>query len=471
MEELIIKNHKYISYFDMGENIIMWNRFFPSVLKFKKSAFESVLKAVDDADFRSKIDDESLNNLKKNNIISDEDYEKKFLSQLEQFLEKRKNELTQNMQNKKPFSSFQIFFERCNLYCPYCIMAHTWGKKEYKSLNKNTDQKILYKNITELLDQQYNAMETNPIEILSITISGGEPLIQFDLLEKIITYIRMNKNDKKASIDLNTNASLLTEKMVEFFIENNIKLHISIDGNRAHHNSTRVYHNGKGSFDDVIHAIRLLKKIGYPEEKLKNFQGTLHNFDLLDKEEFFDLFTTLGFTVALLYPSLVGTNVETGIKNAIKFFDLYKESLKRNPILISSEIKRLTTVLDSGINATYMPYCNGLGGNTTDLILNYNIPNESISYLCQFTPELSKKHGGSINIFDMEILDKSIEYQYKRIESMKRNCLNCSVIGICNGGCVMSGLDAFNEKNEGACGFWKTIWPLYLKEYLIEEHT
>ena len=80
----------------MGKNIIVWNRFFPSVLKFKKNAFESVLKAIDDVDFRSKIEEESLNNLRKNNIISDEDYEKIFLSQIEQFIEKRKNELMLN---------------------------------------------------------------------------------------------------------------------------------------------------------------------------------------------------------------------------------------------------------------------------------------------------------------------------------------------------------------------------------------
>lgn len=69
-----------------------------------------------------------------------------------------------------------------------------------------------------------------------------------------------------------------------------------------------------------------------------------------------------------------------------------------------------------------------------------------------------------------ELFDKSIDYQYKRIESMKKHCINCSVIGICNGGCILNGLNAFNEKNEGACSYWKTMWSLYLKEYLMEEH-
>ncbi|MCX6578596.1 MAG: radical SAM protein [Candidatus Aminicenantes bacterium] len=466
MDKSIIKNHKHISFFNMEENTIVWNRFFPSVLKFKKNAFESVLKAIDDADFRSNMDEESLNDLKKNNILSDEDYEKKFLSQSEQYIEKRKNELMLNIQSKKPFASLLLFSEKCNLYCPYCIMAHTWGSKSYKSLKKNTDQNTLYNNVTELLDQQYKAMESFPNEHFNITISGGEPLLKFDLLKRIITYIRVTKNDQKTSIDMNTNATLLTEEMVKFFIDNNIKLQISLDGNRVHHDSTRVYRNGKGSFNDVINAIQMLKKMRYPEEMLENFQGTLYNFDLFDKEEIFDFYSKLGFKIVLFYPGLVGRDAETGIKNAVKFFDLYKESLKRDPTLSSSEIRKCEEALDLGVNANYTPYCNGLGANLKVLLLNYNIPNESLSYLCQFIPGLSKKHGESINIFDMELFDKSIEFQYKRIESMKNHCINCSVIGICKGGCLMNGLNSFNEKNEGACSFWETIWTLYLKEYL-----
>ncbi|HLP48606.1 MAG TPA: radical SAM protein [Candidatus Kapabacteria bacterium] len=470
MEYLTIKNHKHIAFFNMGKNIIAWNRFFPSILKFEKSVFASVLKAIDDPDFRSQLEEESLSNLEKNNIVSDEDYEKKFLNQIEQFMEKRKNDLSLNIKRKKPFSSLLLFFEKCNLYCPYCIMAHTWGRKNYKSLKKNTDQNSLFKNVTQLLDQQYNAMENYPLDNFSITISGGEPLIKFDLLKRIIEYIRIKKNDKKTFIDMNTNASLLTEKMIGFFIDADVKLHISIDGNQTHHDSTRVYRSGKGSFNDVVKAIQLLKKMRYPEEKLENFQGTIYNFDLLNKEDIFEFYSKLNFKVALLYPGLLGIDAETGKKNAFKFFDLYKESLKRDPTLISTEIKKFAAILDSGINANYNAYCNGLGANRMMLLLNYNIPNESLSYLCQFIPQLSKKHGGSIDIFDMELFDKSIDYQYKRIESMKKHCINCSMVGICNGGCILNGLNAFNEKNEGACSYWKTIWSLYLKEYLKEEN-
>jgi radical SAM protein with 4Fe4S-binding SPASM domain len=468
MEERMIKKYNHISYIDFVEDTIVWNRFFPSVLKFKKDTFECVLKAIDDYDFRSKLAEESLNNLKKNNILSDEDYAKKFFSLIELHIEERRNKLMLNIQDKKPFSTVQLFFEKCNLYCPYCIMAHTWGRKEHRTTKKKTSQKNPVKNISEILEKQYQAMEIYPIDLFSITISGGEPLLKFDLLKEVINYVRKVRNDKKTIIDMNTNASLLTEEIIEFLIEKNIKLHISIDGNQAHHNTTRVYYNGKGSFDDVMNGILLLKKMGYPEENLEKFQGTLYNFDLLDKEEIFN-FSEMGFKVALLYPNLIGVSMETGRKNASGFFELYKESLKRNLTLSSAEINKLSNVLDEGINPIYRPYCNGLGANTKELLLQYNIPNESLSYLCQFIPGVSKKHGKSINIFDMELFNKSIEYQYKRLESMKKHCIDCSVIGICNGGCIMNGLNAFNEKNEGACSFWETIWCSYLNEYVKEE--
>jgi len=70
----------------------------------------------------------------------------------------------------------------------------------------------------------------------------------------------------------------------------------------------------------------------------------------------------------------------------------------------------------------------------------------------------------------MALFDKSIEFQEKRIESMKKHCINCNIVGICNGGCILNGLNSCNEKNEGACSFWEIIWSLYVNEYLKEEH-
>jgi len=59
---------------------------------------------------------------------------------------------------------------------------------------------------------------------------------------------------------VNTNLTLLTEEIAEFFNRNNIDVYISIDGYREAHNRTRKYHNGKGSFDDIIEKVAIYRK-------------------------------------------------------------------------------------------------------------------------------------------------------------------------------------------------------------------
>jgi len=452
-----IENYKHLSYFLAGEVGVVWNRFFPSVLKFKKDVLLYLLEVLDSNDYLSRINEESLEELRKNHIVPDENYEGMFFEQMESYLAKRREGLSSHVQASKPFDSVHLFFEECNFACPYCVMTHTWGEKRFAELTKIKDQTKQLNNTIQLLEQQYHALSAYPNEGFSVTISGGEPLLKFELIKKIVLFIRVEKKDQITEIDVNSNASLLNQEMAEFFRDNNVHLNISIDGNCSHHDSTRVYHNGSGSFADVLESVGLLKKVGFRQEDLEYFQGTLHNFDKIDKEEVFKYFPAQGFKIARLYPSLLGRGSGFTQREAMFVFGLHKESLTKDLRIESSDERRLTSRLDNGVNVSYIPYCNGLGAHLSKFILNYNITDGSLSYLCQFVPEATVKHNHNIDIFDRAIFEKSMEYQYERLDAMKRHCSKCSVVGICSGGCVMNGLDSFNEMNQAGCTYWQTM--------------
>ena len=64
--------------------------------------------------------------------------------------------------------------------------------------------------------------------IRKIGFYGGEPLLYFDIIRKTINYVR-SKCDN-AIFTITTNATLLKDKILSFFVENNVEITISLDG-------------------------------------------------------------------------------------------------------------------------------------------------------------------------------------------------------------------------------------------------
>lgn len=66
---------------------------------------------------------------------------------------------------------------------------------------------------------------------------------------------------------LTTNATLLTEEVIDFLMENEFNLSISLDGPRNYHDRNRHRIDDSGSFDIVMQNIERLYK-RYPEKKI-----------------------------------------------------------------------------------------------------------------------------------------------------------------------------------------------------------
>lgn len=109
---------------------------------------------------------------------------------------------------------------------------------------------------------------TPPKQKLNFGFFGGEPLLCFDLIEDITSYIRQMEKESQinASINITTNGTLLNEMKLNFIKNENIDLCISIDGPASVHNLNRVYNDGGGSFKDVIRCLYLTNN------KLPKFQ-------------------------------------------------------------------------------------------------------------------------------------------------------------------------------------------------------
>ena len=64
---------------------------------------------------------------------------------------------------------------------------------------------------------------------------GGEPLLEFELIKKCVSYILQRKGDKKIRFTMTTNGTLMTEDVIEFLVKYEFNLMISLDGDKKSH--------------------------------------------------------------------------------------------------------------------------------------------------------------------------------------------------------------------------------------------
>lgn len=92
---------------------------------------------------------------------------------------------------------------------------------------------------------------------------GGEPLLAFNLIKRIFTFLpEKNKIHKKAGqYSITTNGSLLTEEIIQFLDEHNFSVEISFDG------LAQEFQRNKGSTHKI--AAKIKKLLEYPNIELE----------------------------------------------------------------------------------------------------------------------------------------------------------------------------------------------------------
>lgn len=206
---------------------------------------------------------------------------------------------------------------RCNLECDYCyVFKHrdlSW--KNYPSIISDENINIFCKRIKEYVFGK-------SLEDIYIVFHGGEPLICGE--EKIINFVETINSSMKDIVRMHysvqTNGTLLTEEFVEECDRRNIGISISIDGCKDLHDKHRKYKSGIGSYEDVMKAIKILKK--YPQI----FEGVIGVIDpLFSPDMVLSFFDSNGIeNIDLLLPDSTYQDLPIGRdKNP----DLYKKWL------------------------------------------------------------------------------------------------------------------------------------------------
>ncbi len=142
----------------------------------------------------------------------------------------------------------------CNMRCRYCFYADELDNREIRSYGK-----MSVDTMHTIVDK---AMEYGDYEC-TIAFQGGEPtLAGLDFYRDLVAYVTAHENPKKLKIHyaLQTNGYLINEEWAEFLGKNHFLVGVSLDGLKEIHDRYRLDAAGKGTYQRVISAIRLLEK-------------------------------------------------------------------------------------------------------------------------------------------------------------------------------------------------------------------
>jgi serine-type anaerobic sulfatase-maturating enzyme len=141
----------------------------------------------------------------------------------------------------------------CNLDCAYCFFL----KKE--SLYPGSDFRM-----SDEVHESYirQLLQAHQVPQVTVAWQGGEPtLMGLDFYKRSVEFQkRYAKPRTRVENTFQTNGILLNDEWCRFFHENNFLVGLSIDGPQALHDFYRKDKGGRGTFDGVMRAFRLLKR-------------------------------------------------------------------------------------------------------------------------------------------------------------------------------------------------------------------
>lgn len=420
----MIKHSIYSHQFKRDNNFYLYN----SETSFFIQISERLYRLLYNREFDA-IDSQTKEELLKHKFLVDE-------KDLYNYYNSTKMKFSAGCHNTKHLTLVLVPTTACNFSCPYCFEG---------------EKKIIYmseKVMTDIINF-INGHEN--VKTLSITWYGGEPLLAFSQMEKLLKKIKDETNVKITYQGIISNGYLLTEKMIEFFSINEFKLiQITLDGKKENHDKTRYLGSKHISTFDKIIANAEKAANALPNCKI----SIRVNVKMQNVNDYIDLYTyfhNLKLNNIYVYPGFIREETVDGHRMCYDSLFNHKDRY-----LFYEQLSL------NGVNVNFIPkHCSK--GCMTSTINSYIIGPEGEIYKCWNDVNHPEKVIG--NISGKDITNQSLFYAYHEETTVfvDDKCKDCMVFPICGGGCAWYRLKNLKEDKEF------NVCSLYLDISVLEE--
>jgi uncharacterized protein len=156
-----------------------------------------------------------------------------------------------------PFRQFVIKLEsRCDLSCDHCYV-YEHADTSWRGRPTVPPDDVLVRTAARIAE---HARE-HGLARVHVVLHGGEPLLAGPIRLRRAAQVLHETLRGVCELDLriHTNAVTLNERFLEIFDRYDVKVGVSLDGDRAANDLHRRYANGRSSYDQVVRAIDLLR--------------------------------------------------------------------------------------------------------------------------------------------------------------------------------------------------------------------
>ena len=138
----------------------------------------------------------------------------------------------------------------CNLNCSYCFASQGKYHGERALMSFDVGKRAL-----DFLIENSGTRRN-----LEVDFFGGEPLMNFDVVKKLVEYARSVEKEKGKNFrfTLTTNGVLVDDDVIDFANREMSNVVLSLDGRKEIHDLTRVDYQGNGSYDTILPKFRKL---------------------------------------------------------------------------------------------------------------------------------------------------------------------------------------------------------------------
>ncbi|MCA0375602.1 MAG: quinohemoprotein amine dehydrogenase maturation protein [Gemmatimonadetes bacterium] len=143
---------------------------------------------------------------------------------------------------------------KCNLSCKYC---YEYGEDR---ITEPSSKPRFMSEETARQSVDFMFAEAGDSPHVHLTFFGGETLLNFKVLRAALAYAQEKgaASGKTVDASLTTNATLLRDEIIDWMVEQNVGVTVSMDGAREQQDASRIFANGQGSYDVVLPRVRAL---------------------------------------------------------------------------------------------------------------------------------------------------------------------------------------------------------------------
>ncbi len=334
----------------------------------------------------------------------------------------------------------------CNLNCSYCfasqgkyhgnraVMSYEVGKRALDFLVENSGTR----------------------RNLEVDFFGGEPLMNFDVVKKLVAYARSIEKEKNKNFrfTLTTNGMLIDDDVIEFSNKEMSNVVLSLDGRKEVNDRFRVDKDGNGSYDRIVPLFqKFVEKRGGKNYYMRG-TFTHHNPDFLnDIKTMLDL----GFTELSMEPVVCKDDDPSALTEEDR--EIVKKQYEDLATLMIERRKQgkpftfYHYMIDLKGGPCIYKRVSGCGSGTEYMAVT---PWGDLYPCHQFVGEEKFKLG---NVFDgVTNIEKQQEFAACNVYA-REECADCWAKLYCSGGCAANAYHATGSVN----GVYKSGCELFKK--------